>query len=150
VTAPTDERRGPAFWVGLVIGGAIMAWGAWLFVDLTSSAAPRRGLVVWIVGIDLLHDLVLVPVVLAGGWLMARFVPARHRGPVHAGVVISAFVLVLAYLPLRGSADGARNPTIQPLDYRTSTLTALALVWSGVGAWALVRWVSDRHPGGGR
>jgi hypothetical protein len=66
---------------------------------------------------------------------------------VHAGVVISAFVLAVAYLPLRHSAAAARNPTIQPLDYRTSTLTALAIVWAGVGLWALIRWQTSRRRG---
>lgn len=138
------EAGGPRFWIGLVIGAAIMAWGAWLFVDEAPSGAARRGLVTWIVGADLLHDLVVAPLVLVAGWLLCRFVPERLRGPVHVGVVTSACILLLAALPVAGTAADAGNPTIQPLDYRTSTLTALALVWAAVGSWVLVTAIRRR------
>lgn len=138
MSEPKEEVGGPRFWIGLVVGAAIMAWGAWLFVDEAPSGAARRGLVTWIVGADLFHDLLVAPLVLVVGWLLARFVPARWRGPVHVGVVTSACVLLVAALPLSGSAADAGNPTIQPLDYRMSTLTALALVWAAVASWALL------------
>lgn len=135
----TDEPGGLRFWVGLAVGVAIMAWGVRLFLEAAPSRSARRGLATWIVGADLLHDLIVAPLVLAVGWLLARLVPARWRGPVHVGVVASASILLLAALPLVGSAEDAGNPTIQPLDYRTSTLTALALVWAAIGTWAAVR-----------
>lgn len=144
------DERGLGFWVALAAGTGIMAWGGWLFLDASSSAEARRGFVAWLIGIDVAHDLLLAPVVLIVGWLMARYVPARQRPPVHAGVVVSACLLALAYLPLRGTASGTGNSSIQPLDYRTSTLTALALVWAGVGAWLAARRWSDRRVGTGR
>ncbi len=132
-----DEHGGPRFWVALAVGGGVMGWGVWLFLDATSSGAARRSFATWLVGADLAHDLVVAPVVALAAWALARVVPDRWWPPVQAGVVISAFVLLLAALPLAGTADATGNPTIQPLDYPTSTLTALALVWVAVGAWVV-------------
>ena len=37
------------------------------------------------------------------------------------------------------------NPSVQPLDYTTSTVTALAFVWAVAGVWVVVRLAtSDR------
>lgn len=145
--AEADGPGGTRFWVGLAVGVAIMGWGVRLFLVAVPSPSARRGLATWIVGADLLHDLVVAPLVLAVGWLLARLVPARWRGPVHVGVVASASILLLAALPLAGTAADAGNPTIQPLDYRTSTLTALALVWAAIGTWAVVRAALTRWSG---
>ena len=130
-----DEHGGLRFWLALAGGSAVMGWGVWLFLAETSSGEARRSFATWLVGADLVHDLLVAPVIAVAAWALARVVPDRWWPPVQAGLVISAFVLLLAALPLVGSADGTGNPTIQPLDYATSTLTALALVWGAVGVW---------------
>ncbi|MBL8775236.1 MAG: hypothetical protein JNK12_04875 [Acidimicrobiales bacterium] len=130
-----DEHGGARFWVSLCVGVVVMGWGVWLFLGATSSGEARRSFATWLVGADLVHDLVVAPVVALAAWGLARVVPDRWWPPVQAGVVISAFVLLLAVLPLAGTAGGTGNPTIQPLNYATSTLTALALVWGAVGVW---------------
>jgi len=135
----SDDEHGARFWVGLAAGVAVMGWGIWLFLDASPRAEARRSFATWIVGADLAHDLVLAPVVAVVAWGLARVVPDRWWPPVQAGLVISAFVVLLALLPLAGTADPVGNPTIQPLDYPTATLTALALVWAGVGAWVVGR-----------
>jgi hypothetical protein len=48
-------------------------------------------------------------------------------------------VVLIAWLPWAGTADGVGNPTIQPLDYTTATLSVLAFVWLAAGAWAASR-----------
>lgn len=142
------DHGGPRFWVALAVGALIMGWGIALFLEATPATEARRSFVVWLVGADLAHDLLLAPVVALVAWLLARVVPGRWWPPVAAGLVISAFVVLLAWLPLAGTAHVARNPTIQPLDYRTSTLTALTLVWAGVGLWTLgrVAWIRWSRP----
>ena len=131
------DHGGTRFWVGLAVGAAVMGWGAFLFLEATPATGARRSFALWLVGADLVHDLLFAPAVALTVWLLARPVPDRWRPPVAAGLVISVFVVLLALLPLSGSAEVADNPTIQPLDYRTSTLTALGLVWAGVALWTL-------------
>lgn len=133
------ERPTWTFWGAVAVGGAVMAWGVVLFLRSTSVADARFGLLTHLVGIDLLHDLLVAPLVCLAGVLLARLSPGRWRAPLQAGAIVSASLLAVAVLPLVGSAEGARNATIQPLDYRTSTLVALGATWAAVVAWGVAR-----------
>lgn len=131
----SDGEHGAGFWVALGVGAALMGWGVWLFLDATPRAEARVSFATWLVGADLVHDLVFAPLVAVAAWLLVRLVPRRWWPPVQAGLVISGVVVLVAALPLAGTAEPVGNPTIQPLDYATATLTALGLVWAGVGVW---------------
>jgi hypothetical protein len=146
VTAPAPPDRhpsGPLFWTGVAVGLALMAWGVRLFWQSTTDSGARLGFAAHLVGIDLLHDLVVAPVLCLAGVVVARLARGPWRAPVQAGLIVSASLLVVAALPLWGTADGARNPTIQPLDYRTATLTTLAATWVAVAGWG--SWRSRRR-----
>lgn len=136
--APTgSSRHGRLFWAGVVVGGAVMAFG------VAGLVADQRGdqVVNWLtflVGLDLAHDAVVAPAACAAGVLVTRALPPSWRAPVQAGLLASAAVLLVAAAPLRHTAERVGNPTLQPLDYRTATLTALAIVWGVVLAVTLL------------
>lgn len=132
------EDHGRSFWIGLVVGSALMLWGAWLYLDVTPDGRRRVSFVSWIVGLDVAHDLLLGPVVVGIGLIVVRFVPGRVRAAVQAGLIVSAFVLVVGILPLVGNYAGD-NPTIQPIAYGPAVLIVLCLVWSAVGVAVVVR-----------
>jgi hypothetical protein len=89
---------------------------------------------VWVVGADLVHDLLVAPLVGAAGLLVARLVPAGWaRAHVQAGLLVSGALLLVAWVPLVGWGGNPGNPTIRPLDYRSATLTVLGVVWAIVG-----------------
>lgn len=145
---PDSPELGPGFWIAVVVGGALMAWGGYLFIDATAAFDQRLNFVGYLVGAAVVHDLAVAPVVCGVGLLTARLVPGRARAPVQAGFIASGAVLVVAILPLRGTADAVGNDTIQPLNYATATLTALAIVWVAAGAWLAVRLWRSRAPEG--
>jgi hypothetical protein len=134
------------FWGSVAVGTAIAGWGAYLFVEAVPDLDRRGQLLAWIVGADLAHDLVIAPLLLLVGWLCTRWVPPTVRAPVQAGLIASAAVLAVGWLPLMRSADHAGNATIQPLDYTTAVATALAIVWIGAAAWAATRWRRAGRP----
>jgi hypothetical protein len=142
-TRPTSPSA--AFWAALVVGSAIASWGILLFLEAVPDAGRRWPLVLWIVGADLAHDLILAPMVGAIGWLSTRVSPKWVRAPVQVGLLMTATVLLVGWLPLIGSADAAGNDTIQPLDYRTAVATVLGLVWGSVAVWTLVAWGAHRR-----
>jgi hypothetical protein len=94
----------------------------------------------WLVGLVLVNDLVVLPLVALVGVGVTRLPLGRVRAPVQAGLFATAVALALAWPGLAGTAEASDNPTIQPIDYRTATLTVLAVVWAAVGVWAVVRW----------
>lgn len=134
-----ETRLGPRFWVGVGIGGALMAWGVFLFLQGTPEGYRRLNFVAFVVGSDLLHDLLVAPFACAVGVLVARAAPPWARAPVQAALIATGTVLLIVWLPWVGSADGSGNPTIQPLDYTTAALSVLGAVWLAAGAWAVAR-----------
>ena len=138
------HRRGPGFWAAFTGGVALMAWGTGLLIDGTTTTAERLGLALWIVLSDLLVDWLAIPVIATIGWIVARFLPSWARAPSQVGLILSGTVMVLAWLPLQDTAAATGNPTIQPIDYPTTTATTLGVIWLAVASWALRRWHATR------
>jgi hypothetical protein len=135
------ERPGLGFWIGLAFGAPVMLYGAYELVQQVGW--PRTfDVAKWLGGGLLLHDLVLVPIVLAVVWAIGRVSSPVLRNPLRAGVLGSALIVAVGWPALRGYGNKPDNATIHPLDYGTSVLTALAVVWGVVALWvvlALVR-----------
>lgn len=125
----SGDRTPRSFWIGLTLGLIPMAWGTFLYLDATPDLRRRIDLAAWLVGLDLLHDLAVAPLVVALGWALARAVPARACPPLTAALVLTAMVLVVGWLPLVGSAT-VDNATIQPRSYGRDIAFVLLLIWS--------------------
>ena len=97
---------------GLVYGGVATHW-----------PAPA----VWLVAGVLAHDLVLVPLLAAGGWVLALVAPARVRGVVRGGLLVAAVLTVVALPMLSGKGD-ASNASLTPLDYPRNYALLLAAI----------------------
>ncbi len=141
------EQPGRGFWIGLALGTPVMLYGA---VEMVQQVGwPRAfNVATWLGGGLLLHDLVLVPVVLALVWLVGRFAPAVVRTPLQTGILGSGLVLAVAWPALRGYGDRPDNATVHPLDYGSAVLTVLALLWAAVVLWSAVAFVrrTRTHP----
>lgn len=131
--------RGAAFWLGLLVGSAIIAYGAHgLFSD--APATNPRNLAVWFFGAGLLHDLVVAPVAFVLAWALGRVLPPPARRPVQLALAASALLVLFTWPVVRGYGRDAAIPSALPLDYTRNLVGALvaiwvvALVWSVVGA----------------
>lgn len=131
-------RYGRLFWALLPVGGLLMAWGlVGLFRDaaLTVPASWLR----WFLGGLLVHDLLLVPAVLAVGLAVRRLPPALQP-PVRAALIVSG-TLALMSLPLLlgyGRATQPGNASLLPGDYPRSLAITVGAVWAAAAAWALL------------
>lgn len=137
MSAPRYER---VFWIALPAGAALMAFGAIGLVG-DSSVSASTDVAVWLVGADVAHDFVLAPVACLVGAAVARFLPRWCRAPVQAALLTTGVLLIVVYPALRGFGRDTvpDNPSVQPLDYTTSTLTVLAIVWAAAAVWAALR-----------
>jgi hypothetical protein len=144
--ATPDQPEPLAGWrwrTGLTVGGAVGLFGlAGLLVD-----AAKTMPVVWLewtVGLLLVHDFVLAPLVHLAGRRLRDRAPAAWRWPIRLGLVTSG-VLVLASVPLlvgAGRRTQPGNASVLPGDYPLALAGVLAVVWLGVlalGSWAAVR-----------
>jgi len=139
----TDEQPGTGLWVGLAIGAPIVAYGTWQLLH-HSTAARTIAVARWAIGGVLLHDLVLVPVMLAVVWLIGRMIPGRAADAVRAGVLGTALVVAIDWAALNGYGHRTDNPSIHPLDATTAALTAVAVVWMLVAIVWAVSWQRSR------
>lgn len=146
--ADDRDRAGAPFWIALLVGGAVMAFGirgAWRALGSDSATDVAR----WVVSADLLHDFVIAPIAVAIGWIVGRVVPMRWRAPIQAGLVATGITLAIAWPGIRGYGRHLvpDNPSVQPLNYATATLTVLGAVWGVVAIRLVVRArSSSRNP----
>ena len=104
------------------------------------------GVARWFGGGILLHDLVLVPIVLAVVWAIGRWTPPPVHTPLRAAVLGSALVVAIGWPGLRGYGNKPDNATIHPLDYGSAVLTLLVLLWAAAAGVVGVASRSARRP----
>lgn len=123
------------FWPGVVAGWLLIGIG---LVGIAGEGrdVPIDGFGRWVVGLALVHDLVLVPIVVAVGVGLARALQPPWRAIAGATLIVAGPIVLFAWPYVAGWGRSAANPSIQPRDYGSGVVTLLAAI--GVAAAALV------------
>jgi hypothetical protein len=128
-----EPLAGWRWWGGLAAGTAIGLFGlAGLLAD-AAKTVPLLWLR-WLVGLLLVHDFVVAPLVHLAGRRLRDRAPAGWRWPLQLGLVTSG-VLVLASVPVLygvGRATQPGNASVLPGDYPRALAGVLLAVWLGV------------------
>ena len=150
-----EPLAGWRWWAGLSVGAAVGLFGlAGLIVD----AAKTMPLVwlKWLVGLLLVHDLVLAPLVNLTGRRLRDRAPEPWRWPLQLGLVTSG-VLVLASVPVlvgTGRRTQLGNTSVLPGNYPLALAGVLTVVWLGalaLGIWGSTCWRrGNPSPGRGK
>jgi hypothetical protein len=133
------------FWGGAAAGWLLIAWGVRGALHHHVDTRPGQ-LARFLLGGALTHDLLLAPLVLLAGVLVARAVRGRWRAPLQALLIIGAPLILFTYPQLRGYGRALNNPTSLPHNYAANLIVVLAAV--GV-ATAVVGLLSASRRGGG-
>jgi len=133
-----DHRAGPLFWVSAAAGWAVIAWGL-RGVFVHSLDTRPANLAKFVVAGALLHDLLIAPLVIGAGVLVARAVPGRARAVVQGALAVSAIVALFSYPLVRAYGLAAHNPTSLPRNYTANLLVVLGLVWAIAAGLVLLR-----------
>ncbi|TWD84538.1 hypothetical protein FB561_5730 [Kribbella amoyensis] len=105
-------------------------WGLWLFFQTVSPAALMR-LPLWLGGVVIADDFVLVPLIVIGGWVLTHRLHGAVVRPVGVTLLYAGITTLMAIPLLLRQGEGA-NPTILPRDYlRDWLLLEAALVAAG-------------------
>ena len=123
--------RGPVFWVATGAGWVLIAWGLRGIAAHRIDTRPGELLRFFVTGLAA-HDLLLAPVVLATGVVVARTVPNRWRAPVQAALLVAGAVSLYAYPLVRGYGRRLGNPTSLPRHYGAGLGIVVAAVWLAV------------------
>ena len=124
-------------WLFVVPGLAAVGWGA---VGLLRSSAevPLGSWFVWFIGSALLHDLVIAPVVIGLGAVLARLLPQEARAPVVVGLVVLGPLLLIGGL-FALDPGGVPEPGFLPLPYGRNLLLLAGGVLTVAAVWAAAR-----------
>ena len=133
--ASETSRYGPLFWTAVGIGWVGIAVGVWALLSKPSATDPPEA-AVWVVGLALAHDLLLVPIALLAGWLLRRTAPRVARGLVLGALAISGIVALYAFPLVRRLGAQPDNPSFLPRDVGAGLAAVIALVW--VAAWVML------------
>lgn len=112
------------------VGVAAMGWGAWLLVT-TTQPDDVLGLAVWMLGLIVLHDAVLAPLIVAAAFVARRFgarVGWSDLAIVQGAVLTGALLTAVAVSISAKQRIGARNDSVLPLDYDAG----LAIAWAAI------------------
>jgi hypothetical protein len=129
--------------IGSIVGLACTAVGLRALADHVHDVPPSL-VVRWLLGLALAHDLVLVPVVLAVGVALRRWVPVVVRAEVAGALIVSGVVVLEAWPALRGYGRLPNNPSVLPRNYAVGLAVTLACVWAIAALIAAARIVRRR------
>jgi uncharacterized membrane protein YozB (DUF420 family) len=107
----------------IVAGIAGMAYAA-------SGLITEPGALLFLGAVLVVHDALWMPLVLAAGVLVTRFVPGRHRRTVRVALLIAAAVVAVGAPLALTPGRPADNPSVLPLPYGRN----LAIVLAGIVA----------------
>ncbi len=143
-THETETPSGPAWWIGLIIGGGVFTFG--LIGLMTNSSQTRPGnMVKYVVGGLIAHDALVAPAVVIVAFLLTRLLPAAIRGGIQATLAVCATLVVMSIPVLRGDGRDPNEPSLLPYDYPRNLAIVLAIILVGGIALTLARAARQRR-----
>lgn len=137
-TRDAEVATGPPWWLGLLVGGSVFAFG--LVGLLHNDGATRPGdWVKWVLGSVIAHDAILAPAVLVAGFLLTRLLPVPIRGGLQATLAVCGAVALMSVPVVMAEGRRADNPSLLPHDYGENLAVVLAVILAGGVLLTLVR-----------
>jgi hypothetical protein len=133
------HRAGAGFWVCAAVGWALIGVGVRGIFTHRLDTRPAN-LARFVVGGALLHDLVVAPLVIIVGVLLARVFRGRGRAGVQAVAFSTVIIALFAYPLVRSYGRAAHNPSSLPHNYAVNLLVVLGIVWVIMSVVGIVRW----------
>jgi hypothetical protein len=112
------------------IGIAMIGIGLRGIIDHGADTHPRSWLI-WIVAVALGDDLIVIPVLLLIGAVVARVVPSAVRAVVQTAMLISGAVSAVGIVAILASNRRIHrnNPSLLPLPYVRNLVVILIAIW---------------------
>jgi hypothetical protein len=128
---------------------ALIATGAlgmtYAVAGALTDADLKGGVLLFLIGVLVAHDGILVPVSIGVGVLIGRFVPLRLRAVVRAALLTGLAVTIVAFPLVLGRGRAADNPSLLPLHYGRGLLEVYAVIVVAAAVVVAVRARRDRR-----
>jgi hypothetical protein len=136
----------------LLVAGGTLLIGYALYRAVTDGGIKPLPQLTFLGVLLIGHDAVFLPVVIAVGAVIGRYVPVSARTVVRIALVASLAVTVVALPFVGGRGRRADDPSALPLNYGRGLFIVLAAVWLAagvtlaVGRWRRRRADADHSP----
>ncbi|MBM2615078.1 hypothetical protein JIG36_05825 [Actinoplanes sp. LDG1-06] len=124
-----------ARWALIGAGGLVMVYA---IAGALTDPDVKGGALLFLIGVLVAHDGVLLPLTIGAGALAGRLVPMPVRTLVRAALLVSLAVTVVALPLVLGRGRAVDNPSLLPLPYGRGQLETYAVIWAATGVAALV------------
>jgi hypothetical protein len=131
----------------MVAGAGVAAMGYAVAGAAGDTGVNPVGHLAFLATVLIGHDLVLMPIALGVGVLVARYAPPWARGPAQAALYASAIVTFVALPFVIGAGRRPDDPSALPLNYTRGLLVLLAAVWAAAAVAAVRRRRGQERPG---
>jgi hypothetical protein len=121
----------------LVVLGALGM--AFALLGAFTDRDVKGGALLFLIGVLVVHDGFLLPLTIAVGAVIGRFVPLRLRGFAASALIAGLAVTIVALPLVLGRGRIADNPSVLPLHYGRGLLEAYAVIWVTAAVTAVVR-----------
>ena len=125
--------------VGGTVGVAMIAFGVISAIGESDDTKPLE-LGTWLVGVNLVHDLIAVPIVLAVAWFVHRFAPTPFKAPVLWALAASVIFIVFGWPFVAGYGRNPGVPSLLNRNYGAGLAAYLVVIWMIAVIWSLVGW----------
>jgi hypothetical protein len=129
---------------GLIAAG-VLVMGFAVVGALTDDDVRPFGVLLFLVGVLVWHDLLLMPLVLAAGRLIGRYVPVAAGSAVRVAALCSLALLVVAAPLVLGVGRVADDPSVLPRPYGWGLLLVLTVLWASTVGVVVARRASARR-----
>lgn len=129
-------------WVVIAIG----VWGALGHINHFAGTIPWFQLAKWTVGLALLNDLVVAPLICLVALFIAKVVPARLRPVLASAAIITGPVTLMAIPAVRRYGAIPGSDSILPGEYGKGLIITLAVIWGVALIAAVVVWLRKPQP----
>ena len=130
----------------IALGAVVMAFA---LVGALRDHDVKFGVLLFLAGVLVAHDGILVPIVIGLGFLLGRVLPVGTRPVVRGAAIVSVAVTLVALPLVLGFGRPADNPSVLPLQYGRGLVMLLIGVWAAAGASVAVRaWRRRKRPTG--
>lgn len=115
-------------------GGLIALGGGVMAVAVTGALLDDDtrpvGHLLFLAGVIVAHDAVLLPLAIGVGVLIGRYVPVGSRTAVRVAAFVTATLLVVAVPLVLGDGRPADLPSALPRNYGRGLVILLVLIWT--------------------
>ena len=112
----------------IVGGGLVMAYA--VIGALGDPDMRPAGVLLFLAGVLVAHDAILLPAAIGLGALIGRLVPLGARAPVRAAGFVTLTLLVVASPLVLGLGRRPYDPSALPLPYGRGLLILLGIIWA--------------------